>query len=172
MRDISTVLYVSAGISVVLSFFILGAITEARVPVHRKILAYIVDVVHLFIKTFPFVLAPYLIFDALRGRIDVSTVILLDVVFFVILLSFMYFDMCILTIAFNKLIGVHPCTPFKGFVLDRINTAGWHAKDKEFTTVGQGCEKNSKAWLKGHIPVTAMLLLLHILLLRQQWVSR
>lgn len=158
--------WISFAVSIFLSLFALKTLQQSKVSLYRKLIAYNIDVIHLMIKTFLHIAIILLLVDiVLYKHVDIVAIVFLNIAFFIICISFFLTKMCSLTYAYNKLLNIHPCHPFNGFILDRIKFARQENMTSDFTIDNPNCQKNTNAWIKAQVVVTTFFLILNMILL-------
>ena len=117
----------------------MGVVLGSSVGWMRKMIAVIVDFVHMMIMSMMYVLVLVILVElVVEQYVDVAKVLVLNVVVFVVILSFFVFRMCLMSIWYNALLGLHPCRPF----MKSEEVMRWYERGN------MGCHKNTDAWIK------------------------
>jgi hypothetical protein len=164
MSPLLYILIACFAVSVLYSLVILKEIAERKVALHRKVLAFLVDVVHIFIIFLPIVLILSIMYDVIANRVfDMRKLLFLNLIFIGMVVGILFFGMCSLTVLYNKLLDLPSCSPFVYRWGQRTNEETRVSLYHHFTTDNPGCEKNTRAWMKNHINSALVLLSLNAL---------
>jgi hypothetical protein len=144
---------------------------ESKVSSWKKILAIVIDYVHVLVTYISIAYVVYIVLLVFAGR-DSHTILLhtlvLDTLMLTIVGLFLVYKMCILTIWYNALLDIHPCSPFSAYPITRLR--GDNMKNTWDFTCG-GCPRNSEMWMSSYAWMVGLLVIVNILVLLSMYGS-
>lgn len=147
-------------VAIINSLISLKEITSSNVTKERKMLAFIIKLVHGTITASVFITILYLLYQAIQGQYNIQLLILLNLLYFIVLLFFTEMKMCILTIWYNNILNRDKCCPYQGL-------SGLFNKDNQDTYAqepfdnSKKCPDNTVKWLDGNKKTVFLLILLN-----------
>ncbi len=144
----------------------LPEIMGAQVSLWNKVSAFGIDYIHNIISGLT-VLLPLLVMIQLFffREINVYVVLALYALYMAMLGLFFKYRMCILTIIYNKLLGVNKCAPYI-YPQSRLWDIRASAKYDEF---GKNCELNAERWMQHHVKVTFVCFVFTIMIMGMKY---
>lgn len=146
------------------TMFIEG-IQHANVSIQRKLLAYITLVAHDYIVLSVFVVVIFLLIQSvIYSKFYYRDVLIVNVVFLIIFISFTYYKMCVLTIFYNYLLDNDKCLHYYSFYdfLAKQSIKVPLNKDRLRYDSNVTCSKNFGSWLEGTRLISLLILALNM----------
>lgn len=132
-------------LSLINTFLLLHQIRSANVSFINKILAFCMDLFHniLIGSAVPIIsILLYLIF--VKRTYNVPLLLVLVLLYIIVIVCFFRYEMCILTIIYNELLDIHPCTPYS-FIQERIRYDLY--VNQYLSEENQNCVMNAKSFM-------------------------
>ncbi len=154
--------------SLITTFIHAHVALESHVSLSRKVLALCIDFLHVLVTYISVAYAAYIVLFSLLGRYASSQAVLchalvLNTLTLVIVGLFLIHKMCILTIWYNRLLDIHPCTPFSASPMARMNFDGSKVDMQRGTqTDSFPCPHNTEMWMKSYSWLVALLVIVNI----------
>lgn len=147
-------------ISCISTIMILDFIKTTHVSMERKVGALFIDIVHNIIVIGTISLFLYIVLlIVFQNTYNIILLLVLLVIELIVNVLFFKYKRCVMSIAFNRILDIHPCIPYVS-VLERYR---FNDIIYKFTNQTGDCKKNMESFLRSRIYVYIVLIALVIL---------
>lgn len=148
---------ISVILAVITTSLSIETMSTSKVHWLRKLAAIIVELIHgFFIAFFLVGIITQLFMGICFVKYDITMIVLLNVMYVIVLLQFCVYNLCLVNVVYNRLLGLHDCTEYVS-VTDIILR-----RHVQFERRRTDCNLQRNKWFIGNYILISALLILNV----------